>query len=323
MEQTFPLFRLPENAILEVIKYWWINPLFEFSLISTKTKNIVASLGIEADDVRIVISRDVKITVSWRYIVLSLRFYKHSVDARIHLNPNQPIPAYFANYYNWTIQSSSPFSFNNWLDHIKTVFCYHKPPNVAFLPGNERFEIESLKNTFKNVNQLVLTEHHNEFRNRELLEIFKNANELSLARNPFEEACEVQKIFIQNSNDLGFFDDVSLDDMLLVNSERVAFSRPISQKQFNQFLKHWIHGSNPRLQYMVLSIAKIDFVSGEVDLKGIECMEMNEWSMEEIRQKHEIPDFDMVQIRRKDGTTAVIATKESSTSISVRFYVSY
>ncbi|EFO94345.1 hypothetical protein CRE_13299 [Caenorhabditis remanei] len=324
MEPIFPLLRLPENVIIEVIKNLAVDPLFDFSLISTKTKNIVASLGIEASDVRIIICRVVVVTVAGRYFSMDRTFYYDSVDrdALIHLDSNQLISAYSRGIYDRrTVRSSTPlFSFNNWLDHIKTVFCYNKPPNVVFSAGSRQFEMESLKNVIKSVNELVVNGYNTEFRNRELLEHFKNVNKLTLGRNLFEEACEVQKYFIQNFKSIRFCDDVSLDDMLLVNSERVDFSCTISQKQFNQFLKHWIRGSNPRLQNMNLSTNLHD---GKVYLKGIRCIEMSEELKKEIRQKHGIFDIDMVKIRRKEGTTAVIATVDYGPLLFVRFYVLY
>ncbi|KAF1760735.1 hypothetical protein GCK72_008984 [Caenorhabditis remanei] len=322
MEPTFPLFRLPENVIIKVIKNLSIDPLFEFSLISTKTKNVAASLGTTAHAVRITIFRDVDVSVYFGSCIMGLTFYSNSVDALIHLDSNQPISAHSVNV-NRLVRSSTPFSFNNWLDHIQSVFCCNKPPNVIFWHGNERFEMESLKNVIKSVDHLVVFEHNTVFRIREILKYFKNPNELTLERNPYEEACEVQKFFIQNYNNLVFRDDVSLDDILLVNSERVELSRPISQKQFNRFLKHWIHGSNPRLQYMNLFIDTTDLIRENVYLKGIECLEISEESMKEIRQNHGIDDNDMVQIKRNEGTAAVIAMKDCETFLYVRFYVLY
>ncbi|KAF1760499.1 hypothetical protein GCK72_008748 [Caenorhabditis remanei] len=161
---------------------------------------------------------------------------------------------------------------------------------MTFLRGNDRFEVESLKNAIKSVDQLFLTGENSESRNRVLLEHFKNANALILGRKPFEKACEVQKYFIRNFKSIAYCDDVSLDDMLLVNSERVELSRPISQKQFIRFLKHWIRGSNPRLQFMNLYIDIADLVNGEVYLKGINWIEITEESKKEIRQKHGIDD---------------------------------
>ncbi|EFO94471.1 hypothetical protein CRE_13398 [Caenorhabditis remanei] len=144
----------------------------------------------------------------------------------------------------------------------------------------------------------------------------------SLGRNPFEEACKVQRLFIQNYKSIAFHDVFSLDDMLSFNIEHVHFTRPISQKQFNRFLKHWIRGSNPRLQRMFLSIDKNDLVNGEIHLKGIRCMEMSEEAKREIRRKHRLSvSVDMIQIRRKDGTTAVIGTNDSGNILHVRFIV--
>ncbi|KAF1760496.1 hypothetical protein GCK72_008745 [Caenorhabditis remanei] len=325
MEPIFPLFRLPEKVILEVIKNFGMNKLFEFSLISTKTKNIAALLGIAAQTVCISIGRFVFVTVYVRPSNMEITFFNDLVgqDSLIHLDSNQPISAYFSNYYNRRVRSSTLFSFNNWLDHIRTVFSYSKPQDMTFLRGNDRFEVESLKNAIKSVDQLFLTGENSESRNRELLEHFKNANKLILERNPFEEACEVQKYFIRNFKSIAYCDDVSLDDMLLVNSKRVEFSRPISEKQFIRFLKHWIRGSNPRLQFMNLYIDIADLVNGEVYLKGINWIEITEESKKEIRQKHGIYDNEMVQIKRNDGTTAVFVLYEFETFISVCFYVLY
>ncbi|EFO94474.1 hypothetical protein CRE_13408 [Caenorhabditis remanei] len=210
------------------------------------------------------ISRVVDVTVYGRYFNMSLMFYSDSVnqDALIHLDSNQPISAYFSLEIR-TVRSSTPlYSFNNWLDQIKTVFCYNKPPTVVFWTGDERFEMESLKNAIKSVNQL--------YKGIQLKKLVK---------------------FI-------FRDDVSLDDMLSVNIESVIFSRSISEKQFIRFLKHWIRGSNPRLQYMKIPIDPTDLVNGKVYLNGINWIEISEESKEEIRQRHGISDIDMVQIRQ-------------------------
>ncbi|KAF1760498.1 hypothetical protein GCK72_008747 [Caenorhabditis remanei] len=320
MEPTFPLLRLPENVILEVIKNMAIDPLFEFSLISRKTKNIAASLGIKAQAF-ITICHFIDVSVYYGPSNRLFTFYNDPVDALIHLDSNQPISAYSLNE-NKTVRSSTPFSFNNWLDHIMTVFCYNKPSNVVFGLGNERFEMESVKNAITSANYLSVNGDNVEFRNREILEHFKNANELNLRRNPFEEACEVQKIFIRNFESITFHDDVSLDDMLLANSKRVELYRSISQKQFNQFLKHWIRGSNPRLERMSLQIDKNDSLNGELYLKGINCMETSENAKREIRREHHLPSHaDIIQIRRKDGTTAVIGTNDSGDILNVRFMV--
>ncbi|KAF1749470.1 hypothetical protein GCK72_025938 [Caenorhabditis remanei] len=118
-----------------------------------------------------------------------------------------------------------------------------------------------------------------------------------------------------------FYDTFSLDDMLLVNSEIVQFDRPTTYKQFNQFLKHWIRGSNPRLQYMCLKIN--DSKSREVLLKGIHYVDVAEEEKQEISDKGSFPfrtfGSNMVRIRQKDGTSAVIATRNSVNLLWVCF----
>ena len=73
---------------------------------------------------------------------------------------------------------------------------------------------------------------------------------------------------------------------------------------------------------MFLIIENNNFVSGEVYLKGIKCMEMSEDAKREIREKHKLSvNVDMIKIRRKDGTSAVIGTHKSKNTLYVRFIV--
>ncbi|EFO94581.1 hypothetical protein CRE_06127 [Caenorhabditis remanei] len=228
MERSFPLFRLPENAIIKVFKNLCLGQLFFISLVSTKTKKLVTSLGLRADFVKISISKLLHVSLD---------------IGRSHFN---------LMLYNYT-----------------------NDPNGE-LPGDITLPVE------------------------------------------------IQKVFIQNLNCILFDDVYSLDDMLLVNSEKVKFIRPISQKQFNRFVKHWIRGSNPRLQDMSLAIDKIDFPSGELYLNGIRCTAMEEKAKQEIRENYSLSvNADMVQVRRKDGTPTVVVTKDSENVLYVRFIVLY
>ncbi|EFO90260.1 hypothetical protein CRE_23075 [Caenorhabditis remanei] len=311
MVATFHLFRLPENAIVHVLQNIDINQLLIYSLVSSKTKRLVTSLAIEARDFEVRISDFLRISVlvHTTKCQLSLNFYNDSNDLPVDIT--LPVAASFE-YRGTRIQSSTPLlSFSNWLNHIRTVFCCTRPPNIRFYRGCEKNEIGLLKETIGTVNVLFVCSLLTDVMSREVLKQFNTPNELFLERNPFEEACQTQQILIQNFEFIEFNDPFSLDDMLLINSERAESYHQISQTQFNRFVKHWIRGSNPRLQYMSLLIDMADFVNGEVYLKGIRCMEMSEDAKTEIREKYDLSTYvDMIQIRRKDGTTAAIGTLE-------------
>ncbi|EFO90283.1 hypothetical protein CRE_23053 [Caenorhabditis remanei] len=232
-----------------------------------------------------------------------------------------PVAATFEYLYT-KVQLTTPLlNFNKWLDHIRTVFCCTPPANIRFYRGSERFDIGSLKETIGNVNWLYMFGQSTDIHYKHILKYFNTPNKLFLDRNPFEIASEIQQFFIQNYETVRFYCVYSLDDMLLVNSEKVRFTHSISQKQFNQFIKHWIRGSNPRLQSMSLSIDKTDFVSGIVHLNGVRFMEMSEDAKREIRQNHRLTNLDMVQIRRKDGTPAVIATNDGDHRLHINLIV--
>ncbi|EFO94608.1 hypothetical protein CRE_06105 [Caenorhabditis remanei] len=324
MKPTFSLFRLPENVIVKVLNTLYLGQLFAFSLISTKTKNLVTSLGLRAESVYISISWNITLVVCTERFLIVINFHEdlNAQNEFLFADITLPVDAYLP-FQDTTVQSPIPFNFIDWMNHIRTVFCFTKPQKLRFYRGSERFNIGSLKHAIGNVNAFHVSSELTDAYIKEVLKLFNAPSDMSLDRNPFDEAWEVQQFFIQNYKVFTFFDVYSLDDMLLVNSKRVNFYCPTTRIQFNQFLHHWIRGSNPRLQSMFLSIDITDYVSIEVLLKGIHYIDVAEEEELEICQKHNIVSDYMVQIRRKDGTTAVIAMSEREPILNVHFVVLY
>ncbi|EFO90295.1 hypothetical protein CRE_23054 [Caenorhabditis remanei] len=322
MEPIFPLLRIPKNVIIEVIKNFPLNQLFVFSLVSTKTKDLVTSLGLEASDVGICFWSGIRVIVYIGENHLVLDFYKDSNDLNAAVDITLPVAAYVV-YEGPRTQSTTPlFNFSDWLNHIQLVICCNQPPSIKFDRGCERLGIDSLKEIVGNVNKLVLMTSLTDDESRKVLKCFNAASELYVYKNPFEDIGQIQQIFIQNFEIVEFFGFYSLEDMLTVNSEQVDFCSSTTQKQFNQFIKHWIRGSNPRLQRMYLPIDKTDFVNGKIYLKGIKCMKMSEEEKREIRRRHDLPSYaDVIQIRRKDGTFAVIEIVELNDILAINFIV--
>ncbi|KAF1760291.1 hypothetical protein GCK72_008538 [Caenorhabditis remanei] len=324
MEPTFPLFRLPENAILQVLQNMDPNQLLIISIVSNKTKHFVTSLVLRISNVEICISDMIILKVHIETFLLALIFYANSNDQNelLSVDITLPVSAYLP-FENTRIQSSSQFNFSDWMNHIKTVFCFSKPPSVYFREGCERFEVQSLKTAIGNVDALSVPSQVTDAYSTEILKCFNTPNNLILERNPFEETHQIQQILIQNFKMFEFSSVCSLDDMLLFNSEKVRFTHPISQKQFNRFIKHWIRGSNIRLQYMALSIDKTGSVNREEYLNGIKWMGTNLDAKKEVRRKHRIDSDYVVQIKRKDGTSAVIVIESLQNVLYVRFIVLY
>ncbi|EFO90259.1 hypothetical protein CRE_23065 [Caenorhabditis remanei] len=323
MKPRFPLFRLPNSAIIEVIKNFPLRQLFAFSLVSTKTKDLVSSLGIKTSKLDICVYNLLHVSMISGESYLGLNFYDES-KYRNGLSPidiTLPVDVCFE-YKGSRMQALIPFNFSDWMNYIRTIFCFTKPPNISFYGSCEKYGIELLKDTIGNVNVLFVSHLVTDVMSRTILKHFNTPNKLFLCKNPFEEACQIQQTFVQNFETIEFDDVHSLDDMLLVNGKKVYFYHATTQKQFNQFLQHWIRGSNPRLQFMFLLINKIDVASEAMYLNGIRCMEMSEDAKTEIRQKHKLPiEVDMIKIKRKDGTSAVIGTNKSDNIIYFHFIV--
>ncbi|EFO90279.1 hypothetical protein CRE_23066 [Caenorhabditis remanei] len=321
MEPLLPLFRLPNSVIIEVIKNFHLKQLFAFSLVSTKTKDLVTSLGIKTSNIYIGVSNVLRVSVISGENYLCLNFYDESkyVNGLSPVDITLPVDVCFE-YKGKRMQASTPFNFSAWINYIRSIFCFTLPLNIRFYGGCGKYGIELLKDTTGNVNDLFVSPLVTDVMSRTILKHFNTPSRLFLLKNPFEDGCEVQKFFIQNFQFMEYHDVYSLDDMLLVNSEIVRFTHRTTHKQFNQFLQHWIRGSNPRLQFMFLIIKKINVASREVN--GIRCMEMSEDAKREIRQKHNLPiEVDMVKIKRKDGTSAVIAIEDIEHIFFFRFIV--
>ena len=89
---------------------------FEFSLVSSKTKNLVRLLRLEACVVKIKIDRSIEIVVY-----------------------TQPPHLYL------TLRPFTLLEFSEWMNHIRTVFCYTTTPSVRFYQGCEKYKMELLK----------------------------------------------------------------------------------------------------------------------------------------------------------------------------------
>ncbi|EFO94601.1 hypothetical protein CRE_06134 [Caenorhabditis remanei] len=193
MQPIFPLFRLPENVIVHVLQYMDPKQLLIISLVSTKSKNLVTSLGLRARNVYIYISREISLPVAIEGYIFALKFYDDSniQNELLSVDITLPVDALLL-FVNEAIKSSTPFNFSDWLDHIKSVFCYAKPPNIKFYRGCERFEIQSLKEAIGNVDFLHVDSEVTDVYNKEVLKHFNAPNKLYLGRNPFDETCEIQ-----------------------------------------------------------------------------------------------------------------------------------
>ncbi|EFO94604.1 hypothetical protein CRE_06120 [Caenorhabditis remanei] len=322
MEPIFPLFRLPDNAIVQVLQNMNPNQLFLISLASSKSKNLVTSLGIRASYFEISIYREICVYVRIGRFPLNLFLNANLNDQNAALPADITLPVdAFLSLERKRIQSPIPFNISGWMNHIRTVFCYTNPLIIGFYQDCERFEVQSLKDAIGIVDVLYVTSEVTNVYSKEVLKVFNASNKLFLERNPFDDTCEIQQIFMQNYKRIGFHGVYSLDDMLSVNSEVIKFWRPTTHKQFNQFLKHWLRVSNPRLQDMFLSIDNTNSVSREVLLKRIQYMDVAKKVKQDIYQKHSIVSDCMVQIRRKDGTAAVIVTESLQNIRFVRFIV--
>ncbi|EFO90308.1 hypothetical protein CRE_23095 [Caenorhabditis remanei] len=291
---------------------------FVISLVSTKTKNLVSSLGIETE-IHFTVSSSITVRVYFGDDSMDLDFYQHDQNRPV----NFILPtATLCDYEKRTMQLTIPFNFTTWKTHIQTVFRCNQPVIVHFRRGAETFDIQSLKQAIGYIDEILVNERLNDGCSRQVLRWFADTKNLFLDRSPFETPLEIQQIFMQNYDKLVYCGLFSVDDMLILNSERTELTHPKTQKDFNRFIKNWIGGSNTRINFVSLLIHKTGFDVENTYLDGIRCMVVNEATEKEIREEHEFPDgVDMNQIRREDGTTAVVVAEHLMTVLHVHFII--
>ncbi|CAL2038308.1 unnamed protein product [Caenorhabditis brenneri] len=329
MPPTFPLLRLPIDERLAVLRQMGNIHLFVISLISKRAKNLVTSANRKAKTVVVSVERKIK------FLCEMFQEPNFDVELSIWKLPSAPLKVKKPRYV--TILENSPndtlikctkkeYDAKDWLDHLCQIF-HQKDYRLIFGRPGSCYDLDSIYENFKNPDQLSLpTTENYDYYNR-VLKIIIPKSRISFDFRVFENERPPEDILIQNYDSFLCFENSQLliwtcplDDLLSTNSREICTNvLGFSENDINKFLKLWIHGSNPRLERLLIGNVIFDY---DNVLRGIQNCVVSE-DQEETFQLYTFP-LDVVvkgarEIRRMDGTVAGVVIDNEQ--LSFNFFI--
>ncbi|CAL2038527.1 unnamed protein product [Caenorhabditis brenneri] len=216
------------------------------------------------------------------------------------------------------------FKLNSWVHHICEVLHHPRIDQFTFIPRDIDDEfIEYTQNAVKglHISWITILGHSSGDFAKKVLKSFPYYDQLEFARVPFDSVSLMNKYLVQNLFEVcvSQAQKLKIDQILISNSERILLLYTVFiEKDFNRFMKLWIRGSNPRLNYFVTTgLPQHGSVSlNENDiLKGIKRNQIP-LDSEEVYKDCVYNGYDETKlaggyrIRRFDGATAVFVITE-------------
>ncbi|KAF1764632.1 hypothetical protein GCK72_004581 [Caenorhabditis remanei] len=337
---TFPLLLLPENAQRKVLNGFDVIQLINFSLLSNNAKQLAKSLNLAIDKIFLCPDDDFIEILSILEYEISVRLIFYPPESSTGIQPVRgTVPIFVPSRVKVekdleeTGEYQNPgLSVSEWLELFREVFNHPPILNIAWSKPDCLFNMKSIKDTVKgfNVDGLYFTLDCGMDCAQLVLKNFPEYKKLFIDSPAFRNPVEYQNILIQNADILtiGSFDldlKISLDDILLINSEWIdIISRHITDKMINRYLKHWIQGSNPRMEKMRIKFEPNRILDEEVILKGLKYRRTQPNRKRYFRMiEHEgvVTAEEGIDIRRKDGAEGTIVFETLNGNSCFVFYV--
>ncbi|EGT48920.1 hypothetical protein CAEBREN_23677 [Caenorhabditis brenneri] len=222
----FPLMRLPVACSQNVLCILRLTQLFEISLASKKSKDLVRSLKIKTSEF--------SLHLYGSYLSIQLRFCSRNEESNLK------------SYLIYYISYSHEMDERTFLNHLKFIFNTEKI-TVYFGWNFELFDFKSIlegRQDVESINFLNL----NEGEGQRILNIFKPSKiYMYIVTKP-------RDLMIQNVDDLRANEmNISLEDLLIMNIKNLETRCSMVPAQvLNRFLKLWTRGSNLQLERLEL-----------------------------------------------------------------------
>ncbi|KAF1760027.1 hypothetical protein GCK72_008273 [Caenorhabditis remanei] len=323
----FSLFNLPNKAIRQVIKFMDFDEIILLSFLSKRAKDIAASLEIKCDIVIIDIGSSIKIDISidtkfTLNLEISNSQTSDSPKAALLISETREEEDKVIN--SWIING---FSVKKWLNHIKSIFHFSGENYLIFCEGSVAFDMNDFRDVINSHSKLELEDDCGpESYVMDILKTFPTTK-LGLSSSLFESGKPPYEVLIQNYDQLYICSrhqsTITLDDLLTLNSLYIFVSGlTITEKNVNRLIKHWMRGSNPRMEQMYISFNGDRIIDKDLVLKKLNYVEFSADQKRYFKEKDE-PTFTILTIKggfnisRSDGTKATIQFEESFKSLHI------
>ncbi|EFO93347.1 hypothetical protein CRE_24769 [Caenorhabditis remanei] len=312
MTTSFPLLNLPTKAISHVLKSMNINEFITISFLSKRAKLLVEAMELKIPYVIVQVGDSVDIITPvgenhWRW--------SFHGDETENGTINRSLPdklRALSIHYEQIEWSMKDLSVKKCISHFKTIFHFHEICVLHLFNDFLLYDIDEIKTTVGSFDTLLLT--RNGTKNEDYDILVKNfpSRSLVLGGGVFECLERPKEVLIQNYDELRIISkgdmSIILDDLLMINS-KIAMLEDVNWtgKEVNRFIKHWIKGSNPRLEFLDI-FSRGESFNRTVALKGIRYTEIPADHVRKFKtldhEKFEVEGG--YDIMRHDGTTATV-----------------
>ncbi|EGT51619.1 hypothetical protein CAEBREN_08027 [Caenorhabditis brenneri] len=335
--EKFPLRRLSFDVLRNVLRMMDGDQLISYSLISRATKQNVIDLKIKLrffissisqklqillvipEFYRILLTVDENQTVNWDPVENGqLKLDKPGiVDVKC-------CEDYRQGYKQSLFLENRGISVHEWILHLFDIFHHPMITSLRFFEGCNRFDISFIRETIEGLNvtgscfvRLTLDNSY---------KLMMGINKLTkkvMINNDLEPVEYLHKILIQNTENATFnsrmlnLEDTipfRIDDIMANNSENIHMYCTISSdKDLNRFLKLWIKGAKPHLEYLLVGYQQGVMKDQLVIMKGIRYRVMGKDERRERPYPKGLEPTPIVAkegsflIRRKDGVEATVS----------------
>ncbi|CAL2038385.1 unnamed protein product [Caenorhabditis brenneri] len=318
---TFPLLSLPENVIRRTVRMMGIDGIICLSLVSKRCKQHVISLRMRTCSFAVTIQDGVNIYIESIATDFSAFYLEFPTDETVMAGQKKKLkkPHFFTvcrsrddielGRWKWT-----HFEYQDWLGHLWAVFHRRSIAQLRFDEDAFLYDLDDIKKIFGKADELYVEHTRCYDFNQFVFQKFLHIEKIRFNINIFPNSKFSPIILIQNISQLYILDfndtlqTMELDDLLVMNSKSIEFPHlKLSPKDINKFIKLWIKGSNPKLEYLRIAYSTAETLNTNEIMKGIKY---NEVSKDQKRQfkccGQESTVYGGMDIQRRDGTRATI-----------------
>ncbi|KAF1746382.1 hypothetical protein GCK72_022836 [Caenorhabditis remanei] len=332
MTYSFPLLNLPTAAILHVVKSMDYGEFLNLSFLSKRAKKSIELMNLKCDELSIYIGDFVHMNMSIGTKRMEWKFYyflKKNIDEDVEeVQDEEEVDEVEADVFalpdnvellifdgvsskaEWYMER---LTVKNWIQHFMTIFHFSEIPHLDFSRSSSIFSIEEIKDSMISINKLSVSSDTG-FDIDYLLSNF-HSKYLHLGLGVFETLKKPENIMIRNYDMLRIYlnrdhpSTIILDDLLLFNSKTIKVCEANwTAKSVNRFIKHWIKGSNPRMELLkLLDFSDRAFIDTDI-LKDVHFTEVPADQIRWFKNQDEklIPFEGGKDFYRQDGTKATI-----------------
>ncbi|CAL2037750.1 unnamed protein product [Caenorhabditis brenneri] len=322
-EPTFPLLRLPMNAIKNVINLMFVFRMFGFSLVSKQTLKLVSESQPKKSSVIVTFNAPgtryrIEIAVQDRM------FFRFDPSQQFDQSPLPRIWLYCPIRTRWVHDNYTKegYTVKNWVDRIlKTFNSSLKIDELNWFDDHMRYDVASVRRVFPRCGHLELAISNSQY--ALITQVFHDADSIKITGNG-DMQTRLKSIEFQNYSRLVTDGIVSFETLQRINAKCFRInSRGLSEKEMNRFLKLWAGGTHPQLKHYVTWVKKTYFgeVTTEIILRGIKHNE----ATEEVHcgfcsTRTEINGY---YIYRYDGRRAIIGLEDDGNWIKFTMFSEY